>query len=377
MTICILFSLQLKGQSNLSLNSKGYIQGMEMLWINNGEVQSMSTLSNRLDFEAYMGNRFSAQLSMRNILNFGEMPKLYYPFMADAAITDQGRMDMTYSLASDSSYFAYSQFDRAFIKYTEGNLEISVGRQRINWGINMVWTPNDIFNSFNYLDFDYAERAGSDAVLLQYYTGPASSIQFAYKLDHLNRATYALMYKFNTLNYDFQIMSGKLDRDLVIGGGWSGQIGSAGFLGEATYFHSNKELPEDYHNLVASMSLNYTFTPNIFIQVSVLYNSHGTNENAGRGNFIGGNRPISAKDFTLAKWALFSQVSFPLSPLINVDFSGIINPGDKSSYIGPSFNISIAENFDLMIISQIFMGSKGSEYGDYGSMFFIRLRWSF
>ncbi|MBC34893.1 MAG: hypothetical protein CL663_02465 [Bacteroidetes bacterium] len=350
---------------------------MEMFWFNNGEVQTMSTLSNRLDFEAFIGYSFTAQLSMRNILNFGEMPKLYYPFIADAAITDQGRMDMTYSLASDSSYFAYSQFDRAFIKYTEGNLEISVGRQRINWGINMVWTPNDIFNSFNYLDFDYAERAGSDAALIQYYTGPASSIQFAYKLDHLNRATYALMYKFNTLNYDFQIMSGKLDRDLVIGGGWSGQIGSAGFLGEFTYFHSPKDHISDFHSLVASVSLNYTFKNNVFTQTSILYNSAGTNENAGRGNFMASNRPVSAKDYTLAKWALFGQISFPLSPLISADFSGIFNPGDNSSYLGPSFNFSVAENFDLMFVGQFFMGSNGSEYGDYGTMLFTRLRWSF
>ena len=31
-------------------------------------------------------------------------------------------------------------------------LQLRVGRQRINWGINTTWNPNDIFNSYNIYD---------------------------------------------------------------------------------------------------------------------------------------------------------------------------------------------------------------------------------
>jgi len=88
-------------------------------------------------------------------------------------------------------------------------------------------------------------------------------------------------------------------------------------------------------------------------------------------------RDMSAKNFTLAKYSLFGQISFPITPLINADLSGIFNPSDKSAYIGPTIDISLSENINFNFTSQLFLGSTASEFGDYGSMFFGRLKWSF
>ena len=54
-----------------------------------------------------------------------------------------------------------------------------IGRQRINWGVNLAWNPNDLFNAYSLIDFDYQERSGVDAIRFQYYTGEMSSIEFA------------------------------------------------------------------------------------------------------------------------------------------------------------------------------------------------------
>lgn len=367
----------LHSQTMANYDFSGYFQSMELFWINNGELSTMNTTSNRLNFNWYLNQNLKTHIAMRNIVSFGTLPRDFYPHLANTAKQDLGKMDLTFNLSTDTSHFAYSQFDRAQLQYSNGNFEITVGRQRINWGINLVWTPNDIFNSFNYLDFDYAERAGSDAVLVQYYTGMASSIQFAYKLDHEDRATYAALYRFNQWNYDFQFLAGVLDQDYVFGGGWTGQIKSAGFLGEATYFHSKKDEIDSTNTLVASISANYTFKNSLFIQASILFNSSGTNDNAGQGNLIATDRPLSAKDFTRAKYAIFGQLSFPFTPLIKADLSGIFNPGDKSVYLGPSLFFSLSDNIEFMIIGQFFIGQTATEYGDYGTMLFSRLKWSF
>lgn len=367
----------LYSQAMANYDFNGYIQTMELFWINNGELRTMNTTSNRLNFNWYLNQNLKTHIAMRNIVSFGTLPRDFYPHLANAAKQDLGKLDLTYGISQDSSHFAYSQFDRALLQYTNGKFEITIGRQRINWGINMVWTPNDIFNSFNYLDFDYAERAGSDAVLLQYYTGMASSIQFAYKLDHEDRATYAALYRFNQWNYDFQFLAGIMDQDYVFGGGWAGQIESAGFLGEATYFLPKKNAIDSTKTLVASISANYTFKNSLFIQTSILYNSAGTNDNAGQQKILVGGRPLSAKDFTKAKYSIFTQLSLPLTPLIQLDVSGIYNPDDKSAYIGPSFYFSLSNNLEFMLISQFFIGQTTTEYGDYGTMLFSRLKWSF
>jgi hypothetical protein len=113
------------------------------------------------------------------------------------------------------------------------------------------------------------------------------------------------------------------------------------------------------------------------IQAAFLYNSNGTNGKAGSEDIFILGREISAKEFTRAKYSIFGQLSYPITPLINTEFSGIFNPGDNSGYIGPSITYSLTKDIDLTINSQLFIGSNGSEFGNYGSMFFTRLKWSF
>ena len=363
---------------NYSIN--GYLQSMQMVWGSDAfeSWQTMNTITNRLDFRWYPNDNLRVHIGMRNIANYGQMIANFYPMMHDMAGVDPGRMDLTGMIYKEKSFFAYSNFDRANIEYTSGNLVVTLGRQRVNWGINMVWNPNDIFNAFNYFDFDYAERPGSDAIRIQYYTGMTSSLEFVYKLDRNNDATYAAMYKFNKWEYDFQFMSGVLnDEDFVFGLGWAGQIEGAGFMGEATYFRNLDNFSDDKGILVGSITANYTFKNSLMIQTAVLFNSDGTNGKAGVENMFLLDREMSAKNFTLARYSLLGHVSYPITPLIRADFSGIYNPGDKSGYLGPAIDFSLTENISFNITSQLFLGSKGSEFGDYGSMFFMRLKWSF
>ena len=69
--------------------------------------------------------------------------------------------------------------DRVFLEYNKNDWEVRVGRQRINWGINLAWNPNDVFNAYSFFDFDYEERPGSDAIRIRKYTGIASSVELA------------------------------------------------------------------------------------------------------------------------------------------------------------------------------------------------------
>ena len=92
-----------------------------------------------------------------------------------------GYFDLGTVLISADGWFLHSAIDRAWVDYTLGKLQVRAGRQRINWGVNLVWNPNDIFNTFSYFDFDYEERPGTDAVRVQYYTGTTSSAELVYK----------------------------------------------------------------------------------------------------------------------------------------------------------------------------------------------------
>ena len=363
----------------LSFSLSGYLQNMETVWIqnNNGKWQTMNSINNRLDLKWYPSSSITAHIGMRNIFNYGQLVADYYPYFANMSIQDKGFLDMTRSVAKDTSYFLFTNIDRAYFEFVSGNLEVKIGKQRINWGKNLVWTPNDIFNTFNYFDFDYIERPGCDAIKVQYYTGMTSSAQLAYKIDKDKNITFAGMYNFNKWNYDFQFLGGIMENDIAIGAGWAGQIFKAGFNGEATYFRDKENFADTTGILIASIELNYTFKNSLSINAAFLYNSVGTTGPASMGTMMAMNMQISAKNFTRAKYSTFAQISYPVTPLINTSLSGILNPNDKSTFIGPSIDISLTDNIEFLISGQIFIGDDNTEFGDYGTMLFSRLKWSF
>lgn len=384
-TICLLLlNISIIAQNNKNkwgtFSANGYLQYLENVWLqpNTKRWATMGSLNNRLDFEWYKGS-LTANVSMRNIMNYGQMVYDYYPYLADQTTKDFGYADLTHEWASDSSYFFYTNIDRANLTFTHKNLEVIAGRQRINWGTNLVWNPNDIFNTFNYFDFDYVERPGCDALKVQYYTGMASSAQLAWKVDSDNKSTIAGMYKFNKWNYDFQILGGVMRDDIVVGAGWSGQIEGAGFNGEASWFvpYENPKGSDQYSVLVASAGANYTFPGSLYLHTSVIYNSDGTTGNAFLGNNVLLGRDISVKTLTPSRMEVFAEAAYQVTPLIRANIAGIINPYDGSLFVGPSVDISLTDNVGLLLIGQMFYGDKQTEYGDYGQLAYGRLKWNF
>ncbi|MFA5418988.1 MAG: hypothetical protein WC341_11075 [Bacteroidales bacterium] len=360
------------------VEASGFLEFMNttMAPANSTVWQNMSGVYNRINLNYYATKSLKFQAGMRNNFLYGPLLANTYPVYTDLLTNDDGLVNMTFDVAHDSSYVLYTNIDRFYATWTQGKFETTIGRQRINWGINTVWTPNDIFNAFNYLDFDYVERAGSDAVLMQYYTGNFSSVSFAAKLDKDHHLTAAAMVKFNKWNYDFQFFGGVMNTDMVAGAGWSGQIQGAGFNGEATYFRDKDHFGDTTGILVASIGANYTLPNSLYLHVSVIYNSNGTSGPAGQGaNLLIGE--MSAKTLTLSKFDVFAEISYPITPLIRANLNGIVNPLDHSAYVGPNVSFNLTQNLGLMVMSQVFLGKAGTEFGGYGQIYYFRLKFSF
>ena len=74
--------------------------------------------------------------------------------------------DFSYTEDFDQMVF-HIMIDRLYLQWNDDSWQLKVGRQRINWGVNLAWNPNDIFNAYSLYDFDYEERPGTDALRFQ------------------------------------------------------------------------------------------------------------------------------------------------------------------------------------------------------------------
>ena len=339
-------------------------------------------LHNRTNFTYFFGDNltFTAQLRTRFIYGNSILLIPDYDKMIEV---ENGYLDMNNNIIREQNFLLNINMDRLLFKYTNGNWDISLGRQRINWGRTMVWNPNDIFNTYSYFDFDYAEKPGSDALRIQYYTGAASYIEFASSVNYENRLTAATKLLLNKWNYDWQFIIGEMEqRDYIVGFGWAGAIKSFGFRGEATYFKpidANDTIRES--SLSATASFDYTFSNTLNIMVQVLYTKI-TKDNpiSNFSTFYTSN--LNAKYLSFSPWNMFINAKYPITPLLNISLGGMYYPDANSIFINPSIDYSLSNNLEFSFIYQYFKGKTsdpltGLKIKKQFNYAFLRLKMSY
>jgi hypothetical protein len=370
--IFILFSIHNYAQEKWSLN--GYVKVMTAMQTNENSTSTFeNTLHNRINFNWYINQDFTFTSGLRNrFITGSNLTKI--PNYSTYLSADNGYLNLSNAWLNNSSLVGISQFDRLLVDYVKGKFQITLGRQRINWGQTFVWNPNDLFNSYSYFDFDYEEKPGSDALRVQYYLNETSKLEFSTSINKNHKITSALLFKFNSHGYDFQILSGLFEQhDYIIGGGWSGSIAGGGFNGEFTYYHP---LNHKKGNLTASLHYDYTFKNSLNLQFETLYNGFGSENKDGLGGIIF--MELNPKNLFPTKTAFFGSGSYDISPLFRATLAGMYAPNGSFLYLGPSVTYSLSNTLELALFEQyISMNKTITSLASKGNSVFLRLKWSY
>ncbi len=337
-------------------------------------MQTTNLLHNRFNFSAHT-KKWTLKIGMRNRVFYGDQV-VFTPNFAEMLELDNGLADLTFSWYRSNTVIAHTTFDRAYINWADSKREISLGRQRINWGMNLAWNANDLFNTYNFVDFDYEERPGNDAIRYQHYLqGGMAVLDAAIKPGkELNESVTALRYQFNTHAYDIQLLGGWYYSDYAIGLGWAGNLYTLGFKGESTLFIPREQ--DTVTVLSSSVSLDYSFDNGTYINASVLYNSNGISKNTANINPLLFNN-ITAKNLMPTRWSGFVQCMYNISPLVNSSLSVIYGSGIHLLFLMPSLAYSINTNWDISLVGQLYFLHNSLKYTNAGNSIFLRVKWSF
>lgn len=355
----------------------GYVKYMNTnSFANLDTIYSDNLIHNRINFKYYANNNFTFSLDFRNRLFYGETVKLT-PNYGDLVGTDNGLIDLSFNLIDRNALVFNTTIDRANVEFNKGNWNVRLGRQRINWGINMAWNPNDLFNAYNFVDFDYQERPGADALRVQYYTGPMSHLEVAYKPGKdIDASVIAGLWSFNKLGYDFQFVGGNYYTDYTIGTGWAGNIKKIGFKGEASYFHDKANLSDTTGIFVSSVTFDYSFEKGVYINMGGLYNS-GADKNANLFQLQSSFSNLSAKNLMPTQFAGMLQVSGAFTPIMGGGITTMYLPSINGVFLIPTLSYSILENWDMDFVGQLLFAEYNSKFNNVSNSVFLRLRWSY
>jgi hypothetical protein len=343
-------------------------------------------IHNRLNFRWYPHDNLYFYGAIRTRLYIGDSPNSFDNFVQFIEY-DSYRFDLSWTIYDEDAVLLHSEIDRFYLQWSKNKYNVKIGRQRINWGINSIWNPNDIFNAYSYFDFDYEERPGTDAARVEYFTGTNSSFDFAINYpaestDLIGRTTNifttALMWKTNKWNYDFQFMGGYTRENYVAGLGWAGNLKSASFKGELSYFYPVNESVLDPKAFVSSVAIDHTIG-DFFYSISYLYNSAGPTELGSEGLLLLSRGSLTAKNLSPYKHSGFIQGAYQLHPLWNAGLGIMLFPPNKVLFLTPFVTWNILQNLDFDFIVQAFYGEDlvTTEFKALSKAYFFRVKWSF
>lgn len=373
-------SFNLPGQEPDSTEEKrkweirGYVKDLQSLTFdkNFDSLVTGNLIHNRINVRWNPSSRFSGAIEFRNRLFWGEEVRLT-PNFSDNIRNNNEAVNASIVWFETESMLLQTNIDRFWLEYHGEKWVVRAGRQRINWGISTLWNPNDIFNTYNFLDFDYEERPGRDAVKVSYHLSEMANIEVAAAgADQANESVAAIKYFTNHWTYDFQFSAGVYHEIFTLGAGWSGSIRDAGFKGELQYFAPHQDTTSQVN---LTMEVDYLLEKGWYVNGGFLFNSIGINEPI---NYLGElNFQLTPQSLMPTKWNTVFIVGKEFTPLLSANLTTIYSPGTNLLIILPSFKYNLATNLDFDIIWQSFYAEQNENFAGVLHRSFIRLKWNF
>ncbi|MBE2230408.1 MAG: hypothetical protein IAE96_07195 [Chitinophagaceae bacterium] len=360
-------STEIKKQWELA----GYVK--ELGWVRSdhqfGNARVTGLLHNRILVKWKPGSAFTGRIELRNRIYWGEDVRQAPDFSKLLDNPDEA-IDLSASWWKSRSVTAHTAIDRLWLEYRRPGWNLRAGRQRINWGLLNTWNPNDLFNSYSFLDFDYEERPGADAVKWQYLPSDRSSLEWAVAATG-SRPIVGAKYAINSDGYDLQINAGLYQHTFTAGFGWAGHIGEAGFKGELQYYAGRHSA---YAQWLFSAEGDYMFENGYYLAAALLYNQKGADGpllNPEQLNF-----QASPRSLMPAKWNLLTQAAKEFTPRFSGRLHLVYSPGPDLLILFPSLSYNLKTNWDLDFVWQSFF-ARTHGFGAISHNAYLRLKRSF
>ncbi|MBU1026795.1 MAG: hypothetical protein KKA31_03595, partial [Candidatus Margulisbacteria bacterium] len=291
-------------------------------------------------------------------------------------------------IASETNFIADASgldqlvWDRAYLKYSFPQADLTVGKQHIAWGTGYIWNPTDVLNPFT-LSFAVSEEDEEDAqaIRVQVPLGAASGIDaFILTNKPWPEVTKAIKAKTNLENYDVSASYVDLGNGgFQVGFDTSGELWEFGVRSEIALVS-----PAGVSRYFKSVwGGNYTFENGWGIELEYFFNGLGKKkkEDYDWTNYLAGNINQLGMDY------IFLGLNKNLDELTSIRLSYLANADDYSYIFYPAYNRNIFEHVDLSLEAMITGGQGGSEYmptdardptGLIGSkIVFVKLQYNF
>ncbi|HEY0677265.1 MAG TPA: hypothetical protein VGD17_03220 [Chitinophagaceae bacterium] len=353
------------------LTFSGYIKDLQWVRFDKNFSKGYYTnlVHNRINLKWKPSEIITGRLEIRNRFYWGEDVSI--PGFKEQLRNENEAADLSLTVVDTRKAIVHTNIERLWFEYRRSKWNVRAGRQRMNWGITNIWNPNDIFNSYNFLDFDYEERPGSDAIRYQYLITDLSNIEVAMAVTQFDPIA-AIRYSTNFKKYDLQLLAGIYQNKFTAGIGWAGSISDVGFKGEAQLYSGRRD---SGMNLSATMEADYIFGKGWYLSAGLLYNHYGLNTPVTDWSSI--SFRMAPHSLMPSKWSIIVNSSKEFTPIFSGSISAVYSPQVNMLILFPSFKYNVGENMDLDLVWQSFFTELLKKFQAVSHTGYVRIKWSF
>lgn len=231
---------------------------------------------------------------------------------------------------------------RGYLSYIDEKYLLSIGKQRIPFGVGRVWNPIDIFNPIDSTAIETEKREGTNSLRFEYAIGDLSNLDAT-----ISKDKYALRIKGYMDHADMAlvVLKDNKNKSDIYGYEVSGEFLQTGveLRSEGGY----KVLENGKDHFEGIFGAEYLFQEPLTILGEYRYNSL---EHSNQTALI---------------------VTYEITPLLNSSLLSIYDLKDKSSFVSVRLAYSLADDMTVDIGGMFYEGNN-SGFGKFNNSYFVK-----
>ena len=258
--------------------------------------------------------------------------------------------------------------NHAYVVLGSRLIEVTAGKQYLNWGAAWVFNPTELFRPKNALEPGY-DREGIAALSVRFALGPMSELLVGFVPNgSIDQSGRVVRLRHHVAGFDVTGLVASIsdesvllktvsrERRLVVGGDITGELLGLGVWSEGTW---SRRGDQTWGEL--TVGGNYSLADGTLILVEAFFNGRGKSQ--GPYSAQAWLEKLSGTRRTLGNTTVVGMVRRSVGQLWMLGMASLINPGDGSAVVIPSIAYSFAENVDLLFNGLLNLGGPGDEYG--------------
>jgi hypothetical protein len=365
--------------------------------------QSLTRLRTRLDVE--LSSQLRAVVVYDHEVASGELDT--FEAALGGAFAQDDFVDAEWTEESHADVEWRHLFYRGYLELETERLDVSIGRQRIAWGVGRLWNPIDRFNAIPPLAIQGDQSQGVDSVDARFSFDGFHSLQGVYApgadRDH---ARYALRYHGVVLDSDVSLLGGVFEEAPTAGADFARNLADAAIRLEVVYTRphhkvwkiesSRRRRLDDFVQVVASIDYTIDFADGVYVLAEHLYNGNALGFGSGRaGNLLplfeatdtppipqlaglgpfprAGSEALfgSSRVITNAENQTGVLVGTDITPDLRVDLLSIYDWNGESAAFYPTLTYTPIDALEVTLGVQTFAGPRRSQFGAAETFFYV------